>query len=101
MQEESTISLPVSGKEEGFVNLKNLKQNAKILRRICINKKLTKQSTSIQKSQEDLEEFTVVDKTNNNELLQIRNDLFDTAIKVDKILEKQSDAPFSFSVMFT
>jgi hypothetical protein len=87
---------------DNSIGLNNLKQNAKILRRICINKKfkdLSRKTNSIQKNLEECESIPSDDV-----LTDFRKGLFDIAFDMDKRLERDSsrlDENFSFSVMFT
>ena len=86
---------------DNSVSLTQLKQNAKILRRICINKKfrdLSKQTKVVQDELKDLEL-----KPSDDILADLRKSLFDIAFDMDKRLERNSsrtDDNFSFSVMF-
>jgi hypothetical protein len=82
-------------------HLKKLKQNAKILRRICINKRFSDLSKKTDAIQQQLENYELNEQS--DELVNFRKDLFDIAFDMDKRLERKSseiDDTFSFSVMF-
>ena len=86
---------------DNSVNLMNLKQNAKILRRICINKKFRDLSKQTKVVQDELKELEL--KPSDDILADLRKSLFDIAFDMDKRLERNSsraDDNFSFSVMF-
>ena len=87
---------------DSSVSLTNLMQNAKILKRICINKKFSDLSKRTNNVQQKLEECNSGEPSET--LLDFRKDLFDIAFEMDKRLERASsriDEKFSFSVMFT